>query len=94
MSLPLPEARISAFEKMGFGMFIHWGLYSQLGAGEWAQASQSIPFCEYKKLADTFTAADFDADAIAALAAKAGMKYIVLTTRHHDGFSLYDTCQR
>ena len=92
MSLPQPAARISAFEKMGFGMFIHWGLYSQLGAGEWVQDFRQIPFGEYKKLAETFTACDFDPDAIAALAAKTGMKYIVLTTRHHDGFSLYDTC--
>ena len=92
MSLPTPLPRIARFEKMGFGMFIHWGLYSQLGAGEWVQAFQAIPGREYMKLARSFTAADFDADAIAALAAKAGMKYIVLTTRHHDGFSLYDTC--
>ena len=92
MSLPQPLPRIAEFEKMGFGMFLHWGLYSQIGAGEWVQAFRRIPFCEYRKLADTFTAEDFDADAIAALAARAGMKYIVLTTRHHDGFSLYDTC--
>ena len=92
MSIPQPLPRIREFEKMGFGMFIHWGLYSQLGAGEWTQDSRAIPFAEYKKLAGTFTAEDFDPDAIAALAANTGMKYIVLTTRHHDGFSLYDTC--
>ena len=92
MSIPQPLPRIREFEKMGFGMFIHWGLYSQLGAGEWTQDSRAIPFAEYKKLAETFTAEDFDPDAIAALAANTGMKYIVLTTRHHDGFSLYDTC--
>ena len=92
MSIPLPLPRIAEFEKMGFGMFIHWGLYSQIGAGEWVQAFRRIPFAEYRKLADTFTASEFDADALASLAASAGMKYIVLTTRHHDGFSLYDTC--
>ena len=92
MSIPLPLPRIAEFENMGFGMFLHWGLYSQIGAGEWVQAFRRIPFAEYRKLADTFTAEEFDADALAALAAKAGMKYIVLTTRHHDGFSLYDTC--
>ena len=92
MSVPLPLPRIAEFEKMGFGMFIHWGLYSQIGAGEWVQAFRRIPFAEYRKLADTFTASEFDADALASLAASAGMKYIVLTTRHHDGFSLYDTC--
>ena len=51
-----------------------------------------IPKDEYEKLADTFTAENFDARKIAALAKRAGMKYITLTTRHHDGFSLYDTC--
>ena len=58
MSIPVPLPRIANFEKMGFGMFIHWGLYSQLGQGEWAQAFQKIPFCQYKKLAETFTAED------------------------------------
>ena len=92
MEIPQPLPRIVRFEKLGFGMFIHWGLYSQLEQGEWIQAYNAIPFAEYKKLAETFTAKDFDADAIACLAKEAGMKYIVLTTRHHDGFSLYDTC--
>ena len=91
MSIPVALPRIAEFEKMGFGMFLHWGLYSQLGQGEWAQAVQEIPFCQYRKLAETFTAEDFDSDAIVSLARDAGMKYIVLTTRHHDGFSLYDT---
>lgn len=91
MSIPAALPRIADFEKMGFGMFLHWGLYSQLGQGEWAQAVQEIPFCQYRKLAETFTAEEFDSDAIASLARDAGMKYIVLTTRHHDGFSLYDT---
>ena len=92
MGIPTPLPRIAAFEKMGFGMFLHWGLYSQLGAGEWVQNVRKIPWTEYRHLADTFTAEDFDPEAIAALAAEAGMRYITLTTRHHDGFSLYDTC--
>ncbi len=89
--IPLPEQRIKKFEEMAFGMFIHWGLYSQLGKGEWIQRIEKIPKEEYVKLKDTFTAKDFNPREIARLAKNAGMKYIVLTTRHHEGFSLYDT---
>jgi len=91
MSIPKPEPRIERFEKLAYGMFIHWGLYSQLGRGEWVQNIEKIRVAEYKKLKETFTAADFDGRAIAAVARKAGMKYITLTSRHHEGFSLYDT---
>ena len=93
MSLSLPTAtpRVARFESLAFGMFVHWGLYSQLERGEWAQHSEKISVPEYAKLKDNFTAADFDARAWAVTAKAAGMKYIVLTTRHHDGFSLYDT---
>lgn len=92
MAIPVPEKRIASFEKRGFGMFIHWGLYSQLGQGEWIMNMKKIPKEEYSKLMDTFTAEGFDAEKIAHTAKKAGMRYITLTTRHHDGFSLYDTC--
>ncbi len=88
---PQPLARVKAFEELGFGLFVHWGLYSQLGMGEWALKNRQIPKAAYEKLFDTFTAADFDAAALARMAKKAGAKYIVLTTRHHEGFSLYDT---
>ena len=91
MAIPAPLPRIAEFEKFGMGMFIHWGLYSQLGRGEWVMFQEKIPKQEYMKLADTFTAEYFDSRAIAALAKRAGMKYITITTRHHDGFSLYDT---
>lgn len=87
----IPEPRIANFEKQAFGMFIHWGLYSHLGQGEWAQHIQNIPMDEYAKLKDSFTAEQFDAEQIAMIAKRAGMNYVVLTTRHHDGFSLYDT---
>ncbi len=89
--IPVPEKRIADFEKMGFGMFIHYGLYSQLGRGEWVMYSAKMTREEYTPLADTFTAKDFDAKKIARLAKKSGMNYITITTRHHDGFSLYDT---
>ena len=90
--IPIPERRIAAFESLGFGMFIHYGLYSQLGKGEWVMNRFKIPPDEYSELKDTFTASGFDAGKIARLAKTAGMKYITLTTRHHEGFSLYDTC--
>ncbi len=88
---PEPLPRIARFERMAYGMFIHWGLYSQLGRGEWVMNREKIPKEEYKKLRDTFTAKDFDGRKIASIARQAGMKYITLTSRHHDGFSLYDT---
>ena len=91
MSIPVPEKRIADFEKLGFGMFIHWGLYSQLGEGEWIMHLKNIPKEEYSKLKNTFTAKDFDAEKIAFTAKNAGMRYMTLTTRHHEGFSLYDT---
>ena len=91
MAIPIPEGRIAKFENMGFGMFIHYGIYSQLGCGEWVMDIAQIPKEEYVKLADTFTAKDFDAKAIAKTAKAAGMNYITLTTKHHDGFCLYDT---
>ena len=90
--IPVPEKRIADFEKMAFGLFIHWGLYSKLGKGEWIMNISGIPKEEYAKLAETFTAENFSGKEIAKTAKKSGMKYAVLTTRHHDGFSLYDTC--
>lgn len=92
MTIPIPEKRIAEFEKLGFGMFIHWGLYSRLGKGEWIMHLENIPKDEYAKLKDIFTAEDFDAEKIAFTAKSAGMKYITLTSRHHEGFSLYNTC--
>ncbi|MBT4503098.1 MAG: alpha-L-fucosidase, partial [Gemmatimonadetes bacterium] len=91
MAIPQPAPRIQRFEKLGYGMFIHWGLYAQLGQGEWVQHLRQIPMDEYAKLKESFTAEKFDGRKIAAIARQAGMRYITLTTRHHDGFSLYDT---
>ena len=91
MSIPVPAKYIADFEKRGFGMFIHWGLYSQLAQGEWTMNLHHISQEKYTELFNNFTAEDFDAKKIVALAKQAGMKYITLTTRHHDGFSLYDT---
>ena len=88
---PVPLKRVSDFEKLAFGLFVHWGLYSQLGAGEWVQFNRRIAAADYAGLMRNFSAADFNAAELARLARTAGMRYIVFTTRHHEGFSLYDT---
>ncbi len=90
--MPIPLDRVKKFEELGFGIFVHWGLYSQLEMGEWVMKNRPISKDEYIKLFDTFTAEDFDAEELVLTAKNAGAKYIVLTTRHHEGFSLYDTC--
>ncbi len=83
---------IKEFEKLGFGMFVHFGIYSQLANGEWVQALHGIPVEEYEKLKDTFCPDVNWAKELAKTAREAGCKYINITTRHHDGFSLFDTC--
>lgn len=83
--------RLRWFNEARFGMFIHWGLYAIPGRGEWAMYKEPIPREEYNRLADRFVPEHFDADAWAALAKRAGARYMVLTTRHHDGFCLYDS---
>ncbi len=88
------------FDDADFGLFIHYGLYS-LAEGywgdvhsepaEWVQLRAKVPVKKYEKLADRFTAENFDADFITDLAVDAGMKYINIITRHHDSFCLFDT---
>ena len=86
-------ANLKWFTDAQYGMFIHYGLYAQLGRGEWVQLRDTIPVAEYAKLKETFTAKNFDADFITDLALKAGMKYITITSKHHDGFCLFKTEQ-
>lgn len=86
-------ANLQWFKDARFGMFIHYGLYSQLGKGEWVQLRDTIPLDEYARLQNTFTASGFDADFIVKLAKKAGMKYITITGKHHDGFCLFRTSE-
>lgn len=74
-----------------FGMFVHWGLYSMIGRGEWEQVLARIPAAEYAPLAGLFNPAAFDARELVALAEAAGQRYLTITSRHHDGFSMYDT---
>ena len=83
-------ARIAWWREAKFGLFMHWGVYSIPGRGEWVQWQEQIPVDEYAKLADQFHPDKFDPDAWAAVAKAAGMKYTVLTARHHDGFALFD----
>jgi alpha-L-fucosidase len=74
-----------------FGMFIHWGLYSIVGKGEWYMFNQRVDVREYRKLAAQFNAEKFNAKDWVQCAKDAGMKYMVMTSRHHDGFSLWDS---
>ncbi len=85
------DERMKWWRAAKFGMFIHYGLYSQIGRNEWAQVDENFPPEEYAKLADTFNYQKGSADKWVKLAKDAGMKYVVLTTRHHDGFSLWDS---
>jgi alpha-L-fucosidase len=104
------EAALAWFKAAEFGMFIHYGLYSQLGGewkgkrilninddskpvAEWAQYHGKIPVDEYAKLKDSFTAEKFDTDFITDLALEADMKFINLTTRHHDSFCLFESAE-
>jgi alpha-L-fucosidase len=83
--------RMEWWREARFGMFIHFGLYSQVGRNEWVMSLENYPISEYEKLADTFNPKPGAPREWAALAKKAGMKYMVLTTRHHEGFSLWDS---
>lgn len=85
------DARMDWWRKARFGMFVHFGLYSQYGQHEWAMTQQNIPIAEYEKIADSFNPKPGAPREWAALAKKAGMKYMVMTTRHHEGFSLWDS---
>lgn len=95
------DKRLSWFNDAKYGMFIHFGLYSQLGGewqgkqpgkyAEWIQSNADIAAQEYTMLVTTFNPKNFDADFIAETAKKAGMKYIVITSKHHEGFCLWDS---
>ncbi len=85
----LDEKDMQWFRDAKFRMFIHWGLYSMLGKGEWVLFNEQLDVKQYAALAEDFSAKEFDARKWARTAKEAGMKYMVLTTRHHDGFSLF-----
>ena len=79
------------FNDARFGMFIHWGLYSVLARHEWTMYQEEIPAADYAHLADQFTASRYSPDDWVALAQDTGMRYMILTSRHHEGFSLWDS---
>jgi alpha-L-fucosidase len=79
------------FQDSKFGMFIHWGVYSVLGDGEWVMNNQSIEKQTYQKLPAFFNPISYDPKEWVALAKAAGMKYITITSKHHDGFAMWDS---
>ena len=79
------------FQDAKFGMFIHWGVYSVLGDGEWVLHDRKLTLHEYERLPSFFDPEKFDAKTWVALAKSAGMKYITITSRHHDGFAMFDS---
>lgn len=97
------DARLKWFRDARFGMFIHWGLYSQAagefdgkptpGAGEWIMADLKVPVSKYQSLVPQFDPVKFDAREWVRIAKNAGMKYITITTKHHDGFAIYPSAR-
>ena len=95
------DQKMEWWREARFGMFIHWGLYAQPagewkgeripGISEWIMARAEIPVSEYEKLAETFNPVKYNADEWVKLAKFAGMKYIVITSKHHDGFAMFDS---
>jgi alpha-L-fucosidase len=79
------------FQNEKFGLFVHWGPFSIPGAGEWVMNNRNITVTNYTRLKDFFNPVDFDPEKWVSTAKQAGMKYITFITRHHDGFSLWDT---
>ena len=81
------------FQDAKFGMFIHWGVYSVLGNGEWVMNTEKIPVSQYEMLPARFNPVKFDAAEWVRIAKAAGMKYITITSKHHDGFAMFGTKQ-
>jgi alpha-L-fucosidase len=83
--------RLQWFREAKFGLFIHWGVYSMIGREEWARQLLQIPLQDYQYYADNFNPVEFSPDAWAALAKDAGVKYVIITSKHHDGFAIFDS---
>ena len=85
------DARMQWWREAKFGMFIHWGLYAIPADGEWHMRKNQVPLATYAQFAEQFNPVRFNADEWAALAKDAGMRLMVLTTKHHDGFAMFDS---
>lgn len=85
------EKRVEWYQEARFGMFIHWGLYAIPARGEWVRSIEEIPEEEYLPFFDEFNPVDFEPEKWARAAKEAGMKYAVMTAKHHDGFCLFDS---
>src|SRR6185436_13298928 len=79
------------FQNARFGLFVHWGVYSVLADGEWVMNNRKIPIADYEKLPPTFNPIEFNAVEWVSMAKAAGMKYITITSKHHDGFAMFDS---
>lgn len=79
------------FQEARFGLFIHWGVYSVLGDGEWVMNNQQIPIAAYEKIPSFFNPTEFNPGEWVQMAKNAGMKYITITSKHHDGFAMWDS---
>ncbi len=88
---PAGQERTRWFSDAKFGMFIHWGVYSMLGRHEWVRELCQIPLAEYQEYADRFNPVRFRPDQWVDLAREAGIKYMVITSKHHDGFCIFDS---
>jgi alpha-L-fucosidase len=86
-----PPSRTQWLQDAKFGLFIHWGVYSMLGREEWVRQLCQIPLSEYQYYADNFNPTKFSPDDWADLAEEAGIKYIIMTSKHHDGFCIFDS---
>ena len=81
------------FQDSKFGLFIHWGVYSVLGKGEWVMNNDKMTVAEYEKLPAQFNPTEFNAAEWVTMAKNAGMKYITITSKHHDGFGMWGSKQ-